>query len=894
MIGDESVGSFEVVSDDVPPRDGHATSSMPPPSSGSNRRPSGGPALRSLRLMGEMEKETGKITGEDEGEKRADMGSASNQEVKIQEDEESAAASNARAATSIPEGVLPEGELPVPEGGLPEGALPEGEEDEGLDKPVVKEKKYRRVRKRKVKTEDPGEEALPPSSSSMATKVEPTSTELSTMATPMEVASKMEPTSMTVSMATSSTDPTSASLPSTQGTSEMHPPTTSAPASSMTETVDLTKGEASYARFMKGRQEDRTKRLAALQAMKAAREKLGPQQGEAHLQDAKVEDETEKNDDEVEMYVVQTGKPKEKTMAKKPRRRRTGTIKGKRWYKRSKITQKMDIPNQRNGNRMEHLKKEADIAKRKLDLKEVVQKKAEVHERAERERQRHLREIAKAKEEKKKKEQKVDLKPRADEDEPEERDFNPESTILLIPKSRVQTEQPDEETTPTRKVIIQEKHHGMHPPPPKGIPGFHYSLPLRVDPTIPPKPTQVGGRFFPESEDPSFLRVLPRVTSGVAALEIEDEVRDPLAATTSKAQAKAMMKMGYPTSMSKARSVLMTMPPVQQTMEAGPSSGHQEQVQQEEPEQQVSDEDVEVMEASSSRRLRDEPQHGAMAAMGGGSGGGDDPGRDPMSRRDPMPAPVEDDENEEEEEETLTPWQMHMMRQESDFLTGGYRPRKRPIQAGKSTCWTAQRTAKREKGSSTSAWTTAGHWKGRGMATRAEEDGTVGGSILHSVKSPNMSWQLIYGKGLRPRSLWQGSQGGKSRAGAPVLHGEGGAASNIRRARAVAHAARAIRNVEAASALEGAGEIPQTMVTDLLNVATDAIHMVETADDPIPGRPQAGVSTGAGPMLLNYEDSSTATSSTDPTPGMSVNAWVAAGKGKGKGPPMTVDEVRAW
>eukprot|EP00435_Cladocopium_sp_Y103_P002379 s7489_g1.t1 len=160
-------------------------------------------------------------------------------------------------------------------------------------------------------------------------------------------------------------------------------------------------------------------------------------------------------------------------------------------------------------NRMEHLKKEADIVKRKLAYKEVEQKKAAIHERAERERQRHIREIAKAKEERKKKEQKVDLKPRDDEDEPEERSFNPESTILLIPKSRVQPERPDEETKPTRKVIIQEKHHGMHPPLPKGIPGFHYSLPLRVDPTIPPKAPQVGGRFFPESEDPSFLRVLP-------------------------------------------------------------------------------------------------------------------------------------------------------------------------------------------------------------------------------------------------------------------------------------------------------------------------------------------------------------------------------------------------
>eukprot|EP00435_Cladocopium_sp_Y103_P048566 s975_g14.t1 len=261
-------------------------------------------------------------------------------------------------------------------------------------------------------------------------------------------------------------------------------------------------------------------------------------------------------------------------------------------------------------------------------------------------------------------------------------------------------------------------------------------------------------------------------------------------------------------------------------------------------------------------------------------------------RRDPVPVPDDDDENEEVEE-TLTPWQVHMLRQEADFLAGGFRPRKRPIQTGKSSSWTAQRT-KRERGSSTSAWTTAGHWKGRGMATRAEEDGTVGGSIHHSAKSPNMSWQLIYGKGLKPRSLWRGSQGGKSRAGVPVLHGEGGAASNIRRARAVAKAAQAIRNVEAATALEGAGEIPQTMVTDLLTVATAAIHTVETAEDPEPGRPQAGVSTGAGPMLSISEDSSTATSSTDPTPGMSVNAWVAAGKGKGKWPPMSAAEVQEF
>eukprot|EP00435_Cladocopium_sp_Y103_P051999 s1303_g16.t1 len=423
----------------------------------------------------------------------------------------------------------------------------------------------------------------------------------------------------------------------------------------MKEMVDLTKGEASYAKFMKGRHEERTKRLAALQAMKAARE-------EAHQQEAKVEEATEK-EDEVELHVVQTGKPKEKTMAKKPRRRRTGTIKGKRWYKRSKITQRMVrvnysprpstessgtpgtptdeaqrgqpaasapsriSPTRGMDNRMEHLQKEADIAKRKLAYKEadiakrklaykeVEKKKAAVHERAERERQRHLREIAKAKEERKKKEQKVDLKPRDDEDEPEEGDFNPESTIILIPASRV------------------------------------------------------GGRFFPESEDPSFLRVLPR--------------------------AKAMVKMGYPTSMSKARL----------------------------QEQRKENEDH-------------RPQHGRRQDIG-----------------------------------------------------------------------------------------------------RDEE------------------WPPE----LKKMAQWE-----------------------------------AIRNVEAAAALEGAGEIPQTMMADLLTVATEAIHTVETAEAPEPGRPQAGVSTGAGPMLSISEDSSTATSSADPTPGMSVNEWVAAGKGKGKWPPMSSAEVQEF
>eukprot|EP00435_Cladocopium_sp_Y103_P030969 s495_g7.t2 len=47
-------------------------------------------------------------------------------------------------------------------------------------------------------------------------------------------------------------------------------------------------------------------------------------------------------------------------------------------------------------------------------------------------------------------------------------------------------------------------------------------------------------------------------------------------------------------------------------------------------------------------------------------------------------------------------------------------------------------------------------------------------------------------------------------------------------------------------------------------------------------------------MLSISEDSSTATSSTDPTPGMSVNAWVAAGKGKGKWPPMSDAEVQEF
>eukprot|EP00435_Cladocopium_sp_Y103_P018459 s1820_g4.t1 len=160
-------------------------------------------------------------------------------------------------------------------------------------------------------------------------------------------------------------------------------------------------------------------------------------------------------------------------------------------------------------------------------------------------------------------------------------------------------------------------------------------------------------------------------------------------------------------------------------------------------------------------------------------------------------------EGSDEPEASMTPYEIELMRQES----GGFRPRKRAVaQTGKSTAWTPQRAAKREWGSSTTAastWT-AGHWKGRGAASHEQ-----GESIHHSSKNPNLSWQMILGKGLRPRSLWMGSQGGKGRQSAPVLDGSGGGASepfNIRRSQARVKASQAIRDLEAAVALGGGGE----------------------------------------------------------------------------------------
>eukprot|EP00435_Cladocopium_sp_Y103_P022384 s1820_g5.t1 len=455
--GDEgSVGSLEVVVADVPPRDGHASSSTYPLSSGSNRRPTGGPALRSLRLMVVMEKETGKVTEEDEGEKRGEEGSTSMPEGMIQSKQEEEPASSARASIPMSEEARPE----------VDGVLPE----------ELRCWRHQLSKRRSIE-------------------------------------------------------------------------------------------ECAKERFMKGRHEDRNK-------------------GEGK-ETAKKEDWVNQRKEMVQALKITKKMVRVERESPDSRSGTPGTPPEEQKKTPSAPSRPPPSPPWRMEGRMEHLRKEASIPMRKTAYKEVEKRKAAINERDEKERQKNLQEIAKAKG-KRRRGQRVDLQPRVDAEEEEEREINPESTILLIPKSRVQPDQPDEETTPTRKVIMKEEHHGMHPPPPKRIPGFHYSLPLRVDPTIPPKPAQVGGRFFPESEDPSYLRVLPRTqpqvgsqwhlppkaTSVTMMLPIQD-VSQPLPwnpSTTSKAQ--AMASMGNPTSMSKARAVLvqmpkrsLSMPPQQQVME---------------------------------------------------------------------------------------------------------------------------------------------------------------------------------------------------------------------------------------------------------------------------------------------------------------------------------------
>ena len=144
------------------------------------------------------------------------------------------------------------------------------------------------------------------------------------------------------------------------------------------------------------------------------------------------------------------------------------------------------------------------------------------------------------------------------------------------------------------------------------------------------------------------------------------------------------------------------------------------------------------------RQVQPESQHRAMAPPPGGDG--DDPGRDRRDRRDrrrdrgaperdhgPEP-PQEDDEDEDEDDH----------------------PR--------SVC-TTQGSAR-----------PPGYWhRGRGQGTKIDmETGEEVGTVLHGTRGPNMNWQQIYGKGLRPRQLFSGNQGGKRSAqSTPTLTGAG-------------------------------------------------------------------------------------------------------------------------
>ena len=92
----------------------------------------------------------------------------------------------------------------------------------------------------------------------------------------------------------------------------------------------------------------------------------------------------------------------------------------------------------------------------------------------------------------------------------------------------------------------------------------------------------------------------------------------------------------------------------------------------------------------------------------------------------------------------------------------------------------------------------------RGKSTKKNENEEVG-SILHSTKSPNLSFQRIYEQGFKPRRLFVHNQGGQSTGqDAPVLVGPGDSPhecmQNVQAAKAMAKAITAIRESQEASA----------------------------------------------------------------------------------------------
>ena len=204
------------------------------------------------------------------------------------------------------------------------------------------------------------------------------------------------------------------------------------------------------------------------------------------------------------------------------------------------------------------------------------------------------------------------------------------------------------------------------------------------------------------------------------------------------------------------------------------------------------------------RRFREEGDHGAMAMPGGSSGdGGRDRDRDGDRRRPDHSGDARDSPQGEDED------------------------------------------SKRRR--------TPGWLARRGRCTKKDEEGAEIGTIAHSKRSPNSSWQKIYQQGLKPRSLFVHNQGGQSTGqNKSVLVGTGDStrerAQSVQGAKAMSVAIAAIREGESANV---SPTVPRSQVDQLFQTAAMAVAEVEhvrSRGDDMHGAPRAGSGSSGSRM----------------------------------------------
>lgn len=130
------------------------------------------------------------------------------------------------------------------------------------------------------------------------------------------------------------------------------------------------------------------------------------------------------------------------------------------------------------------------------------------------------------------------------------------------------------------------------------------------------------------------------------------------------------------------------------------------------------------------------------------------------------------------------------------------------------------------------------------------ETGEEVGTVLHGTRGPNMNWQQIYGKGLRPRQLFSGNQGGKRSAqSTPTLTGAGNTPEEQMRSvyvtTATARATQALQAAEGANTLD----MPPDQVAQHVQTAATAVDNVAAVQALAAAgavRAQAGKSSGSG------------------------------------------------